>query len=356
MLLINVFDFSLCLELLSLKIFFIERRKFYKCKVYNHFMENLLVNIQKYRPRENQNPKENFFTEILAFILNRDKNLLSDFVKLLGFSEEIKTYNTTTQTTHKGKAIDIEIIINGSISIFIENKIGSTVNEYGENTDKGIIVNNQLKNYIEIQKNNKKYSGHVVLLTQFSEKIEEDIKKSLKKHIYWRDVYSLFKRYNSKDGINKFLINQFVGLMEEENMEPYNKITKEMVKHFDDFLNNVEKLFEQILEELNAKLTNRSITLDFIDHYFIFKDIKFSLNYGTVENEFNLYIDRNTLSKDQDEKFQKSGLQNNKAYFWVTYPLGDDFFNMSSEEQFESLNKFFLEKIESTIGEVVLRK
>ena len=98
-------------------------------------MNNLFNNIQKYMPRSNTNPKENFTTEILAYILNCDKKLFANFIKVIDLNETIQDYEVCTQVSERNKIIDMEIIINDSISIFIENKINSSINKSIEKKD-----------------------------------------------------------------------------------------------------------------------------------------------------------------------------------------------------------------------------
>lgn len=306
-------------------------------------MENFLINIQKYRPREDNNPQENFFTEIFSFILSKDKELVSQLLKLIGLSDEINTYKVKTQIVYSYGIIDIELIINNSISIFIENKLGSSVNKFKEKVNGENIVNNQLERYLKIQRENKKNEGYVVLLAQYYEAINEKISKQLKAHIFWKDIYLLFKNHKSDDQVIKFLIDQFIGLMEEENMDPYNKITKEMIEGYNDFLDNIYKLFDEVINEIGKtnqiKRKQSIVSRNYIDCYFLFKDITFSIDFN--RGDFKLYVERKKLTSEQEDILEKQGFELNKSYFWKKFEIKQDFFDCSSEEQLKRLNQFY---------------
>ena len=313
-------------------------------------MNNLFVNIQKYRPRENTNPKENFFTEILAFILNKDKDLFKNFISLIGLDYSIETSSINTQVLVERKIIDMEIIINDSISIFIENKIDSTINKSKGEKDGSIFINNQLENYIKIQNSKTKQKGYVVLLTQYSESIDKKIGNQLLTQIFWEDVYSLLKNHSSKNNISKFLIDQFIYLMEDENMNPYTQITKEMINGHNNFIENVKKLFENIMKSMEKNNTIEGNTsqysYSFIDYYFTFENIKCSLNYDRNDMTFSLYIKQKNLSKWQKEKLNNLDFEKNSVWFWTSFEINDEFLNYDSNKQLDILKKFYIEKFD----------
>jgi len=246
-------------------------------------MENLFVNIQKYVPRKDRNPKEDFFLEILAFFLDNDKILLSKFVKVCGVNTgRIKKYEIRTQVKYeKYGRPDIEIIINDSVFIIIENKIDST-QRY-----------NQLKDYLKVAQKKKYRHSYVVYLTKYYEDVDEKIRKRIN-HIYWCDVYKIFKEYKTKNKIIDCLIPQFIGLMEEEGMEPFKKITKGMIEGYKN-IDNIQVLFKQIMDEMekrfevkrNKKVTDFSWDWKF-DLKFKFKNkFNFSINF---DGNFSLFM------------------------------------------------------------------
>lgn len=314
-------------------------------------MSNLFVNILKYRPRENRNSKENFFTEILAFVLNKDEYLLKNFISLIGLDDSIETFGIDTQVLEEHKIIDMEIIINNSISIFIENKLGSTINKLEKEKDGEIFIDDQLKNYLDIQNNKKNNKGYVVLLTQYSEIIDKKIRNQLLAHIFWEDVYSLLKNHSSKNNITKFLTEQFIYLMEEENMNPYTQITKEMINGHNNFINNIEKMFKNIMEliENNNIINGKNFIFSYytIDNNFKLKDTKYTLSFSRYDIDFTLYIYPKDLSKLQKKKINNIGFEIQEDYLWTSFEINDEFLNYDSNKQLEIVQTFFIEKFDS---------
>ena len=314
-------------------------------------MSNLFVNILKYRPRENRNSKENFFTEILAFVLNKDEYLLKNFISLIGLDDSIETFGIDTQVLDEHKIIDMEIIINNSISIFIENKLGSTINKLKKEKDGEIFIDDQLKNYLDIQNNKKNNKGYVVLLTQYSEIIDKKIRNQLLAHIFWEDVYLLLKNHSSKNNITKFLTEQFIYLMEEENMNPYTQITKEMINGHNNFINNIEKMFKNIMEliENNNIINGKNFIFSYytIDNNFKLKDTKYTLSFSRYDIDFTLYIYPKDLSKLQKKKINNIGFEIQEDYLWTSFEINDEFLNYDSNKQLEIVQTFFIEKFDS---------
>lgn len=308
--------------------------------------DNLFINIQKYRPRESLNPRENFFTEIFAFILNKDRELVSKFLKLIDLSNEINDIKVNTQVVHSPNGtVDVELIINKSTHILIENKLDSTINEYEEEVNGEITVNNQLEKYLEIQGNGEVY--HVVLLTQHPETVDGKIKSRLQGHIFWKNIYTLLEKYSSRDKNIDFLIKQFIGLMKEENMNPYVEITKEMAEGYE-LVPNVFKLFDEVFNELKKEnkiqIGKQAFTQEFFGKYFLLNNIEFEMTYAT--NKFRLWIRKpKSLTSEQKEKFENKGFIEesgiNKGWFQVPFEIGPEFFEKNAKEQIKILTEFY---------------
>lgn len=313
-------------------------------------MNNLFNNIQKYRPRVSTNPKENFTTEVFAYILNCDKKLLSKFIKLLDLNETIDDYYVCTQVAEGNKIIDMEIIINDSISIFIENKINSSINKSIEKKDGKTIINNQLENYLEIQKSKENPKCYVVLLSQYSEKIDKIIKDQLLSVIRWENVYSLLENHQHDDAIVKFLSKQFLGFMEVENMSPYKKINKNMINEYYNFRPNMKKLFENIInllkDDTSFKKIRFSTSVDYISYYFWYNNVKFSLDFD--RDGFSLFIyDEGLLSKAQKESLNVLDSVVFSKNYYIPYEIDEDFEKASSKKQREMLENFYLKNFET---------
>ena len=88
----------------------------------------------KYRPRDNRDPKEDFFTEALAGVLQASPELRSAFVYRLIEQEVDHVFVRTQETTPDGRIdiwIDARNRRNGARHLVaMENKIGADVNRY----------------------------------------------------------------------------------------------------------------------------------------------------------------------------------------------------------------------------------
>lgn len=305
-------------------------------------MENLFINIQKYRPRIKINPKENFITEIFAFILKNNPDLFREFIKFINlpeFTGVVNNYNIKTQSKHDSSIIDMEIILNEKISIFVENKLDSPIFENTEKKGNETIVINQLSNYLKIQKKNTKYQGYVVLLTQYSVDLNSDIKNHplFLNHLYWKDIYTLFKNCKSNE-INNFLLSQFIDLMEYEGMDTYKKITRDMADAYKEFLDNIYRLFDEISEELNITINKRNISIYGVSFSFLYKGYSCYLTYNTDSN-FYLYL--YNLTPDQQSNIQDLNLKQEGDEHYILVLEGEDFFKYDSNKQFNSLKKSY---------------
>jgi hypothetical protein len=326
---------------------------------------NLLINLQKYRPREYTNPMENFFSEILAYILNNEKELLSKFCNLFGYSGDVDNFRVITQKPYEGMYVDIEIY-NNYFSFIIENKLGSSVNESVEENSEGErIVNNQLLNYISIQekkeKSDKDFKGYVILLTEYYERISQNISnyKSFK-ILYWDNVYLLIKSYKdkSKNAIINNLIDEFVELMEHVNMEPFKKINKETIENCRYLLLNIKKLFGFINRELKLEdLSNKSCELRMssgnrdlagdINFIFHINDTECKVNFDIDDMKFYLRVRGNGLSKEKKEKLELKSFYVEDNYLIKGYPMPDEFFSYDDKKQQEIIKNFYQENIQN---------
>jgi len=333
---------------------------------------DLFVRLMKYRIRKERDSKENFFTEILAFILRNDEELLSGFLKLLDkeknwlpthIKNDFKKFKIETQVEHEGKRPDIEIIIN-QVSIFIENKIESSVRKkrgVNKNLNKKELdeLKNQLDEYLKFQKEreNKNIRGYVTLLTKYLEIIDTKTKDKLLSHIYWEDIYQLFKKHEKKlkELKTKNEIMFFLKLMEDENMEPYSGITKKMVNNYGKFLDNIQKLFEKVALGLeNIGITNKhsSVSNWYINKSFRFKKIKFELVFDRDEAKFQFYLNskkkkEDLLDEKQKKKIKKLGFkeyEKRNYHFIKTYDKNEEFFDCDiPEKQLETLKGWYVE-------------
>ena len=184
-------------------------------------------------------------------------------------------------------------------------------------------------------------------MTKKPEFIKKDLKEQLLKHMYWEDIYTLFKNYHSNGPIITFLKEQFTELMEGEGMSPYEKINEEMVNGYNSIIENMKKLFRRIIQEFRSdkvKIETYKISMDWIDQYFIFGDekIKCSLTFLREDKKIGFYIDKESLTKNEvkkllEENFEKKGTK----WLSIEYSLNSLFWESDSQKQYKTLKNFF---------------
>lgn len=315
-------------------------------------MNNLFINIQKYRPRENRNSLEDFFTEVLAFVLNelwksKNKEALINFLKLLEINiTEINEFMLSTRANYSLRP-DIEIIINNQIQIFMENKVEAEVGEYElEINDKTKKIVNQLEEYWKIQKNGKYKEHYLILLSQYYEEINDNLKDKVKQ-IYWKDVYVFFKELKTESEVVNFLVQQFLELMEEMNMTPYEGISKELFERYNKFLDNINKLTEEVGNKLGESYPFKSFNIN--NHKF-----SFYFNRERKGNVFCLKLDNKTLAQKQIDNLKNIGCGSYKNWgTWLSFSLDDNFFNLTANEQVDQLTEWYKESLEKMKSQLI---
>ena len=65
-------------------------------------MDDLFINLQKYKVNEHNSPMENFFTEIFAYLLNNNKEYCARIIALFSDSKIVvsKKFDIKTQVHH----------------------------------------------------------------------------------------------------------------------------------------------------------------------------------------------------------------------------------------------------------------
>ncbi len=355
--------------------------------------DNLFVNIQKYRPRESTNPKENFFTEVLAFILRKDKESLRKFLKLFSLeldidltNYEIKIFTQQTDEFTK-RIIDIEIRLESqdkTILIIIENKIDSVVNEYVKEEK----IEHQLVEYSKILKrkneqdeNDKKVTTYLFLLTRDYEEPDPWIKETIKnntehefKHIYWSEIYRLFNNNKithkenekiSPKEVIQFLRNQFIALMESEEMEPFDGLNENDLRNFKNTLQQISKLFDEVGKMFIKIVDDKKLRMK--PNEFLYskedklieskilkngKSLNLNLDYEIDKEKFcftiNSHLSEIGTCKNDIEKMQKNGYHISESEEYFPHKVFDskDFFHLPAEQQIKELTEFCKIEIE----------
>jgi len=173
-------------------------------------------------------------------------------------------------------------------------------------------------------------------------------------HIFWYQVYQLLKKKSdaTNDAVN-FIKEQFKGLMEVENMRPYNGINRDMMDSYVKFLDNIVKLFDEVKKksDVNCK-TKFTFGKGYISHNFDLNGKKYLLSFNCKDKRFTFGINSWVvkLSKTQEEKLEKEFGKKQSWYYEVLE--NDSFFERSKDEQIKLLTEFFkkqLDRFERTL-------
>lgn len=177
-------------------------------------MNNIFSRLSSLRKITDKNQEEDFLTEIFAFVLEKDKEILKSFLltfEIIKDLEKIDIKSVKTQHSIRKLAdyeqetssrIDLAIFLKNH-SIFIENKVNSNAGE------------NQLKKYAEHLDSLECQNKTLIFLTKNFEKISEsDIRENCKNStqisiisIKWYQVYGFLKENVSNSIIVEELLN-----------------------------------------------------------------------------------------------------------------------------------------------------
>lgn len=205
--------------------------------------------------KENKKHIEDYFTKILVFFLKNNRMFREQFIdKLLGINDiggnrDISVgYNLPYPPRNKRPDITI---FNKDILILIEIKIKS---ELGDN---------QLIDYSEIikykLKKNKIKKGFVVFLPKYFEPVQNYDKSNIKINtnnnlieLNWSNIYKFFREDESFTNEIGWLKNQYIELMEDENMQPFEKMNKKNLNDMGKEFSNIIRLFSELKKRLSS--------------------------------------------------------------------------------------------------------
>lgn len=350
-------------------------------------MDNLFVNLKKYRGNKKRTPHEEYFTQIITYLLKYDEYVARKFVKLI-CNKDI-TNNTCITPEYYVKSVgefDIFIEKQNELVIVIENKMGAGVGLAG-GSKTGCVLTGEVPivKYIQWIKKQNHTHKYFILITHPYEKYVKDGNRIRDicgenninfRHISWSKVYDFLKSLKTrehKSSVTSFLINQTIGYMEDENMDSWKPLgigSKNELTHmwrtyiqFDKILTDLSSIFigEGCEEKKGAKTevyTEESISIT--------RELKLKsgleLDYGFNVEDENLifFIEVSGLEKMESDKLnqiQKEGIkieinEDKEILTDFIYRLDEEFFKKDSEEQKKELGKFIgdvieiLEKIE----------
>ena len=220
--------------------------------------ESLFSRLFHYRESEKLSPRENYLTEMLAWMIGNLKQFGHDYVNFLMTKCENKTnfdssksYSVCVRTQvnvkyeekdhFKNRFIDMVINTTGDMGFICEHKVDSEVRE------------NQIQEYASCQEQLNGSPNHkfkTVLLTKSTKQHTEKADIS----ITWYDVYEYFSEKFNKGEYNfkpeeKIIIDQFLIYLTEVGMGMKEAINPNGVTHYSAAM-NVELLLSSIFNDI----------------------------------------------------------------------------------------------------------
>ena len=214
-------------------------------------MDSLLVNLRKYRPRDNTDPLENFVTEVFAWLLRS-----SEEVRKVIFTRINQALQSpcdlpqdecvvSTQENFNGKFPDLVVSWPGFTWVF-EHKVWSHLHS------------NQLNSYRDyIESHSDDY--RLILITAKTYQHAQNPDTAL----CWEDIYHCLHKLeqNTNDEQLSWALNDFLTLLKTEGLGPTTPINRFAMSHYLEaikFDSQVDWLFKQA-EQLQWPLLNLDI-------------------------------------------------------------------------------------------------
>ena len=220
--------------------------------------ESLFSRLFHYRESEKLTPRENYLTEMLAWMIGNLKQFGHDYVEFLMTKCENKTsfdssksYSVCVRTQvnvkyeekdhFKNRFIDMVINTTGDMGFICEHKVDSEVRE------------NQIQEYASCQEQLNGSPNHkfkTVLLTKSTEQHTEKADIS----ITWYDVYKYFSEKFNKGEYNckpeeKIIIDQFLMYLTEVGMGKRETINANAVEYYCDAM-KLETVLKSIFNDI----------------------------------------------------------------------------------------------------------
>jgi hypothetical protein len=322
-------------------------------------IENIFINLFRYKPVEGLTPEENFITEAFVYLLNQSKHkedaFIIKFLELLKIhidSKGLKRLKIETQncfyTKHNIRAIpDITLILDNNY-YFIEVKVSSDLNEYQIDTDGELTTINQIEKYksIIIPSNHNSY-----IYTITNRTIDYDNKYlPFDSKLLWSDIYNLVSGYVNNTDTKLNLLFEFKSFMEDLKMN-LPEVTYEYKKGMESFLNLLEQI-ELVLKRLNI-LHKRSIGAEYFGYYIYKneqhrKETRANAYYGWIgsswEPDFIKFQYNDPIAKSMIEKSNLSkdfGFSKfDKAYEKYFKFKDEHYYCLTAEEQISKLTEW----------------
>lgn len=260
---------------------------------------NLFQSLFKYRPRPYRSPLEDYTTEIIGYLLIKDKKLLEEYLsKILyrrGGQVSVENYKIETQyTTESGRFIDLAIFWTTNLqyhSLFVEHKVWSAPWQ-GEDENEEFLT--QIDEYCKYQETRGSERNYVALVTvypvrQFS-KSENNFCCYLG-NFTWGDIADLIREHITSDKNESMLNelqNQFLNFLRSQKMAGFNDFKLDelaAISKFENF-NSKRNSVAELIQRLHF-LSEEGFSKFNLKKYPIKGDIEMEDIYGVIYHDAN---------------------------------------------------------------------
>lgn len=326
-----------------------------------NFKTNIFSNLFKYKASDLNSPIENFTTESLVFLLrlsiDSDKIFFKEFLSLIDKKINIneddvihietqKRFNTKSNNKVSIAIPDITIIIN-TLYLFIEVKVGSSLNEENINDLEIKEAVNQLNKYYNIvfEPNNVK-KIKICTLTIFKEKTEVGFSYDA---ITWNQIAVLIDNYKALDKTYERLMLEFSKFIKSNNMaaDKVERTINEAVPQLTKLLFQIKLGLDKLGNDYKIKLS----TAETYSGYYIESKDRFKLWIGFEFKNQTIKIqivNKELIDFVKNKKYIID--PNSKKYILVSELLDEcnDYFELEADKQFDKISKW----LETNISEL----
>lgn len=220
--------------------------------------QSLFSYLKSYVPSVGRDPKEDYLTQMFAWILNNIEEAgriyVSDLFRRMNLSEEDLQNKKIVATTQKSVTvgggsgrIDMLMEVGDNIAFICEHKVFSSLGE------------NQIDKYMKNaeQLGYREYYSVLVTCSELQWTQGADVR------ITWEDVYFLFDKkvmesdLFAKDGINYFIVREFLNYLSENVLGGYSDIKPYVIRLWFDVSKLEESLkgmFSELVSEKDWEL------------------------------------------------------------------------------------------------------
>ena len=183
---------------------------------------NLLTSLRKYRPRENQDPLENFVTEAFAWLLKNNKKFSGFFLRKILM--RLPTYSGlnlqvgldckwATQMNFGGIFPDMVAELNDGTLLVFEHKVWAQLHP------------GQLDGYKQFSSTNYSASYLILITASESQHIQEpDLA------LCWKDIHLWIREWiQSEEEKPEFIFQDFLNLLREEGLGPIAPVSHDAI-------------------------------------------------------------------------------------------------------------------------------